>query len=53
MNYLKKTFSVLYLYLPTVFNERSEGHLCLPKHYSFNVKEAVDAIMSGKFRKGI
>jgi len=29
---------------------RSEGHLCLPKHYSFNVKEAVDAIMSGKFR---
>jgi len=29
---------------------RSEGHLCLPKHFSFNVKEAVDCIMAGKFR---
>ena len=29
---------------------RSEGHLCLPKHFSFNVKEAVDAIMNGHFR---
>jgi NAD+ kinase len=29
---------------------RSEGHLCLPKHYSFNVKQAVDKIVSGNFR---
>ncbi len=29
---------------------RSEGHLCLPKHYSFNVKQAVDKICSGNFR---
>lgn len=29
---------------------RSEGHLCLPKHFSFNVKEAVDLLLSGKFR---
>jgi len=29
---------------------RSEGHLCLPKHYSFNIQEAVDMLMSGKFR---
>jgi len=29
---------------------RSEGHLCLPKHFSFNVKEAVDCIMAGNFR---
>ena len=29
---------------------RSEGHLCLPKHYSFNIKEAIDTILAGKFR---
>jgi len=29
---------------------RSEGHLCLPKHFSFNIKEAVDLLLSGKFR---
>jgi len=29
---------------------RSEGHLCLPKHFSFNVKEAIDAIFRGKFK---
>lgn len=29
---------------------RSEGHLCLPKHYSFNIQEAVDMLLSGKFR---
>jgi len=29
---------------------RSEGHLCLPKHFSFNVKEAVNCIMTGRFR---
>ena len=29
---------------------RSEGHLCLPKHYSFNIQDAVDMILSGKFR---
>lgn len=29
---------------------RSEGHLCLPKHFSFNIQEAVDSILSGKFR---
>jgi len=29
---------------------RSEGHLCLPKHYSFNVPEAIENILSGKFR---
>jgi len=29
---------------------RSEGHLCLPKHYSFNIQEAIDAIFNGKFK---
>merc|ERR1719516_161728 len=29
---------------------RSEGHLCLPKHYSFNIQEAVDMLLSGRFR---
>nr|ALS04112.1 mitochondrial NAD kinase-like protein [Acartia pacifica] len=29
---------------------RSEGHLCLPKHYSFNIQEAIDAIFRGKFK---
>jgi len=29
---------------------RSEGHLCLPKHYSFNIKEAVELLLSGQFR---
>jgi len=29
---------------------RSEGHLCLPKHYSFNIEEAVEMLLSGKFR---
>jgi len=29
---------------------RSEGHLCLPKHFSFNIKEAVELLLSGKFR---
>jgi len=29
---------------------RSEGHLCLPKHYSFNIKEAVDLLLAGNFR---
>jgi len=29
---------------------RSEGHLCLPKHYSFNINEAIDTILAGKFR---
>jgi len=28
---------------------RSEGHLCLPKHFSFKVKEAVDLLLSGRF----
>lgn len=29
---------------------RSEGHLCLPKKYSFNIQEAVDLLLSGQFR---
>ena len=29
---------------------RSEGHLCLPKHFSFNVKEAIKSIVGGNFR---
>jgi len=29
---------------------RSEGHLCLPKHFSFNVKEAIQSIVTGNFR---
>ena len=29
---------------------RSEGHLCLPKHYSYNIREAVDMLLAGKFR---
>jgi len=29
---------------------RSEGHLCLPKHFSFNIKEAVDLLLTGQFR---
>jgi NAD+ kinase len=29
---------------------RSEGHLCLPKHYSFNIQEAIDTILAGKFK---
>ena len=29
---------------------RSEGHLCLPKHYSFNIQEAIDTILNGRFR---
>jgi len=29
---------------------KSEGHLCLPKHYSFNIQEAVDLLLSGQFR---
>jgi len=29
---------------------RSEGHLCLPKHFSFNIKEAVELLLSGQFR---
>jgi len=29
---------------------RSEGHLCLPKHYSYNIREAVEMLLSGKFR---
>ena len=29
---------------------RSEGHLCLPKHFSFNVREAVENIVGGNFR---
>ena len=28
---------------------RSEGHLCLPKHYSFNVEGAIDKILRGEF----
>ena len=28
---------------------RSEGHLCLPKHYSFNVEGAIDKILKGEF----
>jgi len=29
---------------------RSEGHLCLPKHFSFNIKEAVELLLAGQFR---
>lgn len=29
---------------------RSEGYLCLPKHFSFNIDHAMDMLMSGKFR---
>lgn len=29
---------------------RSEGHLCLPKHYSFNIQEAIDLLLAGSFR---
>lgn len=29
---------------------RSEGHLCLPKHYSYKIQEAVDMLLSGRFR---
>jgi len=29
---------------------RSEGHLCLPKHYSYNIKEAMDLLLAGNFR---
>lgn len=28
---------------------RSEGHLCLPKHFSFNIESAFDKIMKGDF----
>jgi len=29
---------------------RSEGHLCLPRHFSHHVEEAVRLLMEGKFR---
>lgn len=28
---------------------KSEGYLCLPKHYSFNMKEGFDSLLNGKF----
>ncbi len=28
---------------------RSEGHLCLPRHYSENIEDAVEQILSGAF----
>jgi len=28
---------------------KSEGYLCLPKHYSFNLKEAFETLFSGNF----
>jgi len=28
---------------------KSEGYLCLPKHYSFNMKEGFDCLLNGKF----
>ena len=29
---------------------RSEGHLCLPKHWSLNVDDAIQFLLEGKFR---
>ena len=29
---------------------RSEGYLCLPKHFSFNIDHAIDLLLKGQFR---
>lgn len=29
---------------------RSEGHLCLPKHWSLNIDDAIQSLLDGKFR---
>ena len=29
---------------------RSEGYLCLPKHFSFNLDHAIDQLFKGQFR---
>ena len=46
------TRSALYIGVDLLTLEvlRSEGHLCLPKHFSFNVKEAIQSIVTGNFR---
>lgn len=29
---------------------RSEGYLCLPKHFSFNLDQAIEMLLAGHFR---